>query len=176
VNCADLVALRGATFALVVVIVGCVAASPTPTLAPVGSGVTTSSPSLYPLVLGRERCNPSSPRIPSAGVAFGALVGTATPGHAIHALMEPLVYAGDEAKIVWRMTGMGPLVIYAIHEDGTRIEPTKVEAHTAGSSFAFPGDEWGVFIRFSKPGCWSVQAERDPARGAIWFIASVRPN
>lgn len=143
---------------------------------PGSSAEVTSSHSLYPLVMGRERCNPPSPRIPAAGLAFGALVGTATEGHALHVLMEPLVYAGDEAKIIWRMTGTGSLVISAVHEDGTRIEPHKADAHSGGSSFSFAGDEWGVFFRFSKPGCWRIHAERGPARGDVWFIASVRPG
>lgn len=89
----------------------------------------SSSPSPSPLVLGRENCNQPSPRVPSPGMEPPALVGTVTEGHSIRALMEPLVYVGDEAKIIWRMTGTGSLVIYAVHDDGTRIEPLQMDPH-----------------------------------------------
>lgn len=86
--------------------------------------------------------------------------------------MEPLIHTGEETKIIWRMTGTGELQVYAIHQDGTRIAPTGLRTH-APTGVPGPGEEeWGVFFRFTKSGCWQIHAERGDAKGDVWFIAA----
>lgn len=128
------------------------------------------SESLYPLMMGRALCNPPSPRIPERNLAFGVVVGTTTPGQSMHAVMEPVIRAREEAKIVLRLTGTGTLTTYATNESAARIDPTLVQPHSGTSGGQ--GDEWGVFFRFPDAGCWRIHAERGDAAGDIWFIAS----
>lgn len=125
-----------------------------------------ASESLYPLVMGRALCNPPSPRITDRNLAFGIVVGTTTPGQSMHAVMESVVHAREEAKVVLRMTGTGALATYASNESTVRIDPTRVQPHGG------QGEEWGVFFRFPDAGCWRIHAERGSAAGDIWFIAS----
>lgn len=132
--------------------------------------VPAASESLYPLVMGRALCNPPSPRIPDRNLAFGVVVGTTTPGQSMHAVMDPVIHAREEAKVVLRMTGTGGLATYATNESTARIDPTLVQPHSSASGGQ--GDEWGVFFRFPDAGCWRIHAERGNAAGDIWFIAS----
>lgn len=136
-----------------------------------GDGVgPAASESLYPLVMGRTLCNPPSPRIPDRNLAFGVVVGTATAGQSVRAVMDPVVHAREETKIVLTITGTGPLATYATNDKTIRIEPTLVQPHSG--VIGGQGDEWGVFFRFPDAGCWRVHVERGDATGDLWFIAS----
>jgi hypothetical protein len=77
--------------------------------------------------------------------------------------------AGDELKIVWRMTGSGPLRIVFTAPDG-RQRPLVFgpEAHSA-SSYHRPGDEWGTGFRFATHGCWHIHLARDDTSGDVWL-------
>ncbi len=96
----------------------------------------------------------------SSGTLYGLLLGPAR---------APL-HAGDELKIVWRMTGDGPLKVRFVGPDGKRhalaFGPT---AHGAGSSYQRPGDEWGTGFRFTTPGCWHIRLTRSDDVGDVWF-------
>jgi len=84
------------------------------------------------------------------------------PGH-----VPPRV--GDELKIVWRMTGRGPLQVAFIAPTG-RARPLVFgpEAHSA-SSYHRPGDEWGTGFRFVTRGCWHIHLARDNASADVWL-------
>lgn len=72
-------------------------------------------------------------------------------------------------KIVWRMTGSGPIAFESIGPSGERIKPEWVKEHF-GSNWQRPGDEWGTAFRFSTPGCWTVRVTRggdDAAAGVL---------
>ncbi len=77
--------------------------------------------------------------------------------------------SGDELKIVWRMTGTGPLHVSVTAPNGRR-QPLVFgpEAH-AVSSYHRPGDEWGTGFRFSTPGCWHIKLTRNSTSGDIWL-------
>ncbi len=77
--------------------------------------------------------------------------------------------AGDELKIVWRMTGSGPLRIAFTAPDGRR-QPLVFgpESHLA-SSYHRPGDEWGTGFRFATNGCWHIHLARNNASGDVWL-------
>ena len=76
---------------------------------------------------------------------------------------------GDELKIVWRMTGTGPLHVRFTAPDG-RPQPLVFgpEAH-GESSYRRPGDEWGTGFRFTASGCWHIHLTRDDTSGDVWL-------
>jgi hypothetical protein len=79
---------------------------------------------------------------------------------------------GVEQKMVVRINGTGAVAIDAQHEDGTRLEVTRIAAHS-GSTFdaIFPGtDEWGLFLTFPKAGCWRIEVRRVDA-SADFYLA-----
>jgi len=78
--------------------------------------------------------------------------------------------AGDELKIVWRMTGTGPLGVDVTGPNGVRQALVfGPEAHVGGSSYHRPGDEWGTGFRFTKPGCWHIHLSRRDTSGDVWL-------
>jgi hypothetical protein len=77
------------------------------------------------------------------------------------------LWVDEDLKIVWRMTGEGNLKVYAIHEDGTILEPIwGPEAH-GGSNWNRPGEEWGTGFHFTKTGCWRIILERGRDVGEV---------
>jgi hypothetical protein len=95
--------------------------------------------------------------------AHGQLWGLALgPGH-----VPPR--AGDEVKVVWRMTGTGPLRVVFRAPDG-RAQPLVFgpEAH-ATSNYDRPGDEWGTGFRFRTAGCWHIHLARSDTSADIWL-------
>ena len=96
--------------------------------------------------------------------AKGSLWGLALgPGH-----IPP--HAGDELKIVWRMTGKGPLHVTFTGPDGKR-HPLVFgpERHLGGSTYHRPGDEWGTGFRFATKGCWHIHMARTNTAGDVWI-------
>jgi hypothetical protein len=74
-----------------------------------------------------------------------------------------------EVKIVWRMTGTGPLDLIAEHEDGTRVRPVWGPQEHAGSTWERPGEEWGSGFVFPEAGCWRIRATRESTERSVWF-------
>lgn len=139
---------------LLVVLSGCTASNDAPTPPP--------SSARSPLVTGSTadaRCSPS-PRASGDGVLRGeskegqlwALGGSAN--------------TGEQFKIVVKMTGTGEMSSTAIGPDGSRLPPDEIVMHPS-SNFNRPGDEWGVFYSFDRPGCWRLTFMRSDVRGVI---------
>jgi hypothetical protein len=63
-------------------------------------------------------------------------------------------------KIVWRVTGTGPLHVRAVGPDGAVGRLAFGPERHSGSNFTYPGGEWGTGIRFTRPGCWQVRLSR----------------
>jgi len=84
------------------------------------------------------------------------------PGH-----VPPRV--GNELKVVWRMTGHGPLRVSLFAPDGHQ-QPLVFgpEAHSA-SSYHRPGDEWGTGFRFVSHGCWHIHFARTDSSADVWL-------
>jgi hypothetical protein len=99
-----------------------------------------------------------------SGTLFGLLFGVRVPPR-----------AGDELKIVWRMTGKGPLKVRFTAPNGKRKPLTfgPVAHSNAGSSYQRPGDEWGTGFRFNTSGCWHIRLTRSSNVGDVWL--DVRP-
>ena len=95
------------------------------------------------------------------------LEGASDDGTSVSAMLErtaagPL-RAGEQVKVVVRMTGAGGLEVSAIGPDGS---PAEVdwgpEAHMS-STFDRPGSEWGFGVTFAEPGCWTIALNRADA-------------
>jgi hypothetical protein len=82
------------------------------------------------------------------------------------------VRAGEELKIVWRMTGQGDLTVSYFAPDGRPgVLTFGPEAHS-GSSFQRPGDEWGTGFSFDEAGCWRIHLERSVGSGDVWLAVA----
>ena len=82
------------------------------------------------------------------------------------------VRAGEELKIVWRMTGQGDLAVSYFAPDGRPgVLTFGPEAHS-GSSFQRPGDEWGTGFSFDAAGCWRIHLERSVGSGDVWLAVA----
>jgi hypothetical protein len=76
---------------------------------------------------------------------------------------------GEQIKIVWRMTGRGPLVATARSPSGAPTPLTFGPAEHLSSSYQRPGDEWGTGYLFPHPGCWHLHFARDDTQADVWF-------
>ncbi|MGA5757248.1 hypothetical protein [Nonomuraea bangladeshensis] len=77
---------------------------------------------------------------------------------------------GAEVKIVWRMTGDGPLrKVEATLPDGTRARLAWGPEEHGGSNWRRPGQEWGTGFVFPERGCWKVELTRDHGKGHVWL-------
>ena len=121
-----------------------------------GVGATCATPSQF----GTDGTANEVHGTSATGQVWGLALG---PGH-----VPPR--AGDELKIVWRMTGTGPLTVVFTAPDGGR-QPLVFgpEAHGAVSTYQRPGDEWGTGFRFTTSGCWHVHLIRDDTAGDVWL-------
>ncbi|GAA3672343.1 hypothetical protein GCM10022224_040750 [Nonomuraea antimicrobica] len=82
---------------------------------------------------------------------------------------RPPLERGDEVKIVWRMTGEGPLRIRATLPDGTAAKLVWGPEEHGGSTWRRPGQEWGTGFVFPKGGCWKVELVRTRGSGHVWL-------
>jgi hypothetical protein len=95
-----------------------------------------------------------------------------------HATLWGLVFArypvepGKETKIVWRMTGTGPLSIGAVGPAGQRLRPAWGPEFHTGSSWHKPGEEWGTAFRFPVAGCWTIHASRGSSSAVAGVLVS----
>jgi hypothetical protein len=100
-----------------------------------------------------------------------------TKGNGVHgASLYGLVMArrlplrvGEQIKIVWRMTGRGPLLATAMSPSGAPTPLTFGPDEHSGSNYQRPGDEWGTGYLFTKPGCWHLHFARDDTQADVWF-------
>jgi hypothetical protein len=95
-------------------------------------------------------------RVPSVGgTVWGLAIGRVPPS------------VGDDLKIVWRVTGRGPLRVSFTDPAGRR-RPLSFgpERHLA-SNFVHLGAEWGTGFRFDRPGCWTIRLTRTGTRATV---------
>jgi hypothetical protein len=84
---------------------------------------------------------------------------------------EPLPPSpGEEIKIVWRMTGEGPLQVRATLADGTEAKLLWGPEEHEGSNWRRPGDEWGTGFVFPKRGCWKIMLTRTRGSGHVSLL------
>jgi hypothetical protein len=74
--------------------------------------------------------------------------------------------AGQQIKVVWRMTGDGDLSMVATGPGGKTLRPVWGPEQHSTSSYHRPGDEWGTGWTFPEAGCWTIRATRKAAGSA----------
>lgn len=75
---------------------------------------------------------------------------------------------GQEVKIVWRMTGEGPLKASASLPSGERASWCGWKI-TAGRTGSAPATSGGTGWVFPKAGCWKVELSRTRGSGHVWL-------
>lgn len=81
---------------------------------------------------------------------------------------EPPIRSGDEVKIVWHITGEGPLSLQYFDPNGAERALTFGPTEHLGSSFDRPGDEWGAGFQFDRKGCWHIRLSRTGTSADAW--------
>ena len=80
---------------------------------------------------------------------------------------QPVLTAGQEIKVVWRMTGSGDFSISAAGPDGAVVKPAWGPEPHGSSTWTRPGDEWGTGWIFPAAGCWTIRAKRTTGSGYL---------
>jgi hypothetical protein len=80
----------------------------------------------------------------------------------------PISAGRRTVKIVWRMTGSGPLKLAAYDAHGRKVPLAWTEPH-GGSNYRRPGDEWGSGYHFLRPGCYRLTARRTVGSAEAWL-------
>jgi hypothetical protein len=165
-----MVARRAAVLAVLLAVAGCTAsAHPAPAAS---NPASVSHPARSAPALGEAGCHPQSP-LTASSIGVGEQIQGTGHGAQLWGLLmlahlgPPRV--GDQEKIVWRMTGSGPLTLTAVSPGGMRHRPVwGPEAH-GGSNWNKPGQEWGAGYVFTSPGCWDLHADRGSAYADVWI-------
>lgn len=134
------------------------------------AGCTSSATHLTGPRLGRPGCTPASPITNrSAGLEVH---GTSTDA-SLYGLLMPAgpvpIRADEQVKIVWRMTGHGPLRLTQTSPRGATAPPQWGPELHSGSNYHRPGGEWGAGYRFTTAGCWRLHAARGSATADVWL-------
>ncbi len=116
-------------------------------------------------LLGQPGCSP-----PSRTDVSNEVEGTSSNAELWALLFAPTpIHAGDQVKIVWRMTGSGAFHVSGTDAAGTTAPLTFGPDGPRGSSWTRPGDEWGTGFVFPSAGCWDMHAVRDTLTGDVWL-------
>ena len=86
------------------------------------------------------------------------------------AVFDGLVSQPYPLKWIWRMTGRGPLRIFATAPSGTRVNPVWGPTRHTGSNWVHPGGEWGTGWFFWEKGCWRIHATRGKTHGDVFLL------
>ena len=79
---------------------------------------------------------------------------------------------GDTLKVVWRVTGSGPLhVTFTGPSGASKALDFGPERHLA-STFRHPGAEWGTGFGFDAPGCWKIRVACAGTRATVRLTVS----
>jgi hypothetical protein len=141
--------------ALIVLLAACSTATPPPDIPPPAAPV-----SLAPHV---DCAHPPAPE--SEGVQ-----GDASSGSVVAWVMADKSHGmpvGQTYKIVWRVTGTGQARFSASSPGSAPVAPVWGPEGPRGSSFHYPGDEWGTGFVFPTPGCWTIHVTRDDMSGSL---------
>ncbi len=110
-----------------------------------------------------EKESPMQGNVVSATSSDGSAAGMLFLPH------EPPIKAGEEVKIVWRVTGKGPLSLRYFDPSGAERRLTFGPAEHLDSNFNRPGDEWGAGSQFDQRGCWHIQLSRTGTTADAWL-------
>jgi hypothetical protein len=77
--------------------------------------------------------------------------------------------AGQEIKVVWRMTGSGAFAFRVSDGAGETVPLAWGPERHGGSTWVHPGDEVGTGLNFPHAGCWDIHIDRSDASGDLWL-------
>ena len=144
--------MRRAAVVALLALAGC-GSKPAP---PAVSGPAASCADPSPIAVGKQ-----GPEITGRG-----------RGAQLHGLIMvpryPIAAGRSTVKIVWRMTGSGPLKLAAYDSAAAPAPRLGPEEH-GGSNYRRPGDEWGSGYRFPRPGCYRLTARRTVGSAEAWL-------
>ena len=86
---------------------------------------------------------------------------------------QPPLAAGEEVKMVWRITGAGDFSAVA-RLDGLEVDPAWGPVVHDTSSFNKPGDEWGTSFLLPQGGCWEIRLTRGTGSVSVWIPVTER--
>lgn len=78
----------------------------------------------------------------------------------------------EDVKIVWRVTGRGPLRLSSIDPSGRKHRLQWGPYPHLSSNYERPGQEWGAGYRFGVPGCWTLRAVRGHSSADAWVTVT----
>ncbi|MGI5155653.1 hypothetical protein [Microbispora sp. CA-102843] len=150
-----------------VLVAGCAGTGTPGTGTGTGAGTSLPSASAPASAPSQKPCE----RMPGATAdALSEVRGTGQGAEVWGLVFAPVPFAvGREVKIVWRMTGEGPLRVTAALPDGTAARLAWGPEEHGGSTWHRPGQEWGTGFVFPKPGCWEIRLTRDRGSGTVWL-------
>jgi hypothetical protein len=162
--------VRSSALLLVLLLTACTGGAHAPqarTTAPNSAG----SPTVISTSLGSPGCRPPSPI--SRGNGFPEVQGTSDRIQMWGLIMangpdNPL-RVNEEVKIVWRITGSGPLHLTMLDPGGRAHQLLWGPDPHLSSDYDRPGEEWGAGYRFTEPGCWTLRATRGAASADVWL-------
>jgi hypothetical protein len=119
---------------------------------------TTEQPRKAQLTLGPKTCSQPSPlKVRRPG--FVDVTAVVKGGSARAVVMQGRPFpANADIKMVWRLTGSGPLHLFATGGP-EEVNPRQLRKHLF-PGLEGPGDEWGSVLKFPTPGCYVVHAQR----------------
>jgi hypothetical protein len=154
--------------AVMALITGCTGHARTPPASRSGPANTSSPNQATQSAAG---CDPASPitSTPSLGPEVQGSGNNATLYGLIMTQKPMPVRVDEDVKIVWRMTGSGPLQLSTVSPEGTAVAlQWGPEAHS-GSNYDRPGNEWGAGYLFTTAGCWHLHAQRTTGSADVWL-------
>lgn len=112
---------------------------------------------------------------PETTMGLHEVQGVASTGNQLWMLVDgigPPLRTNTPTKLLWRMTGNGPLTIFADGPQREQIRPAWGPVPHGGSSWTRPGDEWGTEFNMPRPGCWVLHAMRSDVTGqvSVWTV------
>jgi len=137
---------------------------------------TASSPAATPPAAVASACPRSADWAAGGHIPERQGIGQGATLWALFFPEGPTLRAGQELKVVWRMTGHGNFTISATGPTGGVVQPIWGPEGHPSSSWTRPGDEWGTGWVFPAAGCWIVTAKRDDATGYLVLrVAAAKP-
>jgi hypothetical protein len=139
--------------------------SPAPSHRSLGSGQPSASGSPVPVTT--STCPPNAQLGGSDALPERQGAGDGATLWALFFPTQPVLTAGQEIKVVWRMTGSGDFSISAAGPDGAVVKPAWGPEPHSSSTWTRPGDEWGTGWIFPAAGCWTIRAKRTSGSGYL---------
>jgi hypothetical protein len=137
-------------------VAGCSTAPPAPPPEPAASPAPQANDPTPPA----STVCPATAKLPAINNDLPEMQGVGRGVTLFALFFGPEAVAGQQIKVVWRMTGTGDLSIVAVGPDRRTVRPVWGPEEHISSSYHRPGDEWGTGWTFPSAGCWTIQARR----------------